>query len=125
MGHAPARYSPRRDRVSLLFYQQDCAFSHCYSAPPPGKHGFRPEIKGLRALTVLPILLSYAKIKGFGGGFVDSDISFDISGFLITGIVLRDLAHGRFSFAGLYRRRILRLTPALFATLITCACIAQ
>ncbi|MFZ2996953.1 acyltransferase family protein [Sphingobium sp.] len=94
------------------------------TAPPPGKHGFRPEIEGLRALAVLPIVFSHAEIKGFGGGFVGVDIFFVISGFLITGIVLRDIADRNFSFAGFYRRRILRLLPALFATLITCACIA-
>lgn len=78
---------------------------------------FRPEIEGLRAVAVLPILFNHAHVRGFGGGFVGVDIFFVISGFLITMILTRDVAAGSFSIAQFYRRRVLRIFPALFAML--------
>lgn len=47
------------------------------------------------------------------GGFVGVDVFFVISGFLITGIILREIDAGTFSFRRFYRRRILRIYPAL------------
>jgi peptidoglycan/LPS O-acetylase OafA/YrhL len=85
---------------------------------------FRPDIEGLRALAVLPILFTHAQVRGFAGGFVGVDIFFVISGYLITRIILRDLHAGQFSIAAFYRRRILRLFPAVIAMLAVTACIA-
>ena len=79
--------------------------------------GFRPDIEGLRALAVLPILLNHALVRGFAGGFVGVDVFFVISGYLITLILMRDLQSGAFSIKGFYRRRILRILPALFVML--------
>lgn len=80
--------------------------------------GFRADIEGLRALAVLPILFNHLQVKGFAGGFIGVDIFFVISGFLITGILQRDLGDGRYSIAGFYRRRILRILPALLVMLV-------
>ena len=51
------------------------------------------------------------------GGFVGVDVFFVISGFLITGIITRELERGRFSLIGFYNRRIRRIFPALIVVL--------
>lgn len=81
------------------------------------KPAFRTDIEGLRALAILPILFNHAHVKGFAGGFIGVDVFFVISGFLITGILQRDLAQGTYTIAGFYRRRVLRIFPALIVTL--------
>lgn len=80
----------------------------------PASHlAYRGDIDGLRALAVVPVVCFHAGMRGFTGGFVGVDIFFVISGYLITGILLRDQAMGRLSIAEFYRRRILRIFPAL------------
>lgn len=81
---------------------------------------YRPEIDGLRALAVVPVILFHAGVSGFSGGFVGVDVFFVISGFLITGILIDDLERGKFSLAYFYERRIRRILPALFAVMIVC-----
>jgi peptidoglycan/LPS O-acetylase OafA/YrhL len=75
---------------------------------------YRPEVDGLRALAVLPVLLFHGGVPGFGGGFVGVDVFFVISGYLITSIILADRQRGRFSLTGFYERRARRILPALF-----------
>ncbi|MDR1789363.1 MAG: acyltransferase [Opitutaceae bacterium] len=74
---------------------------------------YRPEIDGLRAVAVLSVVFYHAKIGGFPGGFVGVDVFFVISGFLITSLVLKELAAGTFSLAGFWERRLRRIWPAL------------
>ncbi len=74
---------------------------------------YRPDIDGLRALAILPILLLHCGVTRLRGGFVGVDIFFVISGFLITAIMVRDIAEDRFSIARFYRHRIVRILPAL------------
>ena len=64
------------------------------------------------------MLLFHAGLPAFPGGFVGVDVFFVISGFLITSVILDDLAAGRFSLLGFYERRVRRIFPALFATLL-------
>lgn len=82
---------------------------------------YRPEIDGLRALAVIPVILFHGGFAGFDGGFVGVDVFFVISGYLITTILAEDLAQGRFSLLTFYERRARRILPALF--LVVAACI--
>ncbi|MEH6587167.1 MAG: acyltransferase family protein [Halioglobus sp.] len=75
---------------------------------------YRPEIDGLRALAVLPVILFHGGIAGFSGGYVGVDVFFVISGYLITTIILSDAKSGNFSFFKFYDRRIRRIFPTLF-----------
>lgn len=79
---------------------------------------YRSEIDGLRALAVLPVILFHAGFSVFGGGFVGVDVFFVISGYLITGIILNELAQGHFSIRWFYARRARRILPALFCVML-------
>lgn len=73
---------------------------------------YRPDIDGLRALAVLGVLFFHAGI-GVEGGYVGVDVFFVISGYLITGLIRKDLNEGRFSLLGFWERRIRRIMPPL------------
>ena len=78
------------------------------------RDGFRPDIEGLRAIAVTLVLLYHAAVPGFGGGFVGVDVFFVLSGFLITGLLLRELERtGSISLPSFYARRLRRLLPAV------------
>lgn len=79
---------------------------------------YRPEIDGLRAVAVLSVMCFHGAVPGFSGGFVGVDVFFVISGFLITGILLKELQLGHFSLAAFYERRARRIMPALFLVLL-------
>ncbi|WP_368655537.1 acyltransferase family protein [Castellaniella ginsengisoli] len=81
---------------------------------------YRPEIDGLRAIAVLSVILFHAGVPGLSGGFVGVDVFFVISGYLITGILLRELNAGTFSLVTFYERRARRILPALFLVLLVC-----
>lgn len=81
---------------------------------------FRSDINGLRAWAVLVVVLYHFDIPGFGGGFVGVDVFFVISGFLMTGIVVKGLEAERFSLLGFYLARARRIVPALW---VLCACL--
>jgi len=63
------------------------------------------------------VLLFHAGFARFKGGFVGVDVFFVISGYLIAGIILRELADGRFSLIRFYERRVRRIAPALLVTI--------
>lgn len=75
---------------------------------------YRPEIDGLRAFAILPVMLFHAGIESFSGGYVGVDIFFVISGYLITSILISDMANGSFKLSHFYERRVRRIIPALF-----------
>ncbi len=75
---------------------------------------FREDIQALRGIAVLLVLLFHAKIGGLAAGYLGVDIFFVLSGYLITGLVARRLAEGRFSFAEFYLNRAKRLLPAAY-----------
>jgi peptidoglycan/LPS O-acetylase OafA/YrhL len=87
-----------------------------------GQHlRYRPEIDGLRAVAVIPVIFFHAGFGPFSGGFVGVDIFFVISGYLITSIILREKEEGTFSIRAFYERRVRRILPALY--LVTLCCI--
>ncbi len=75
---------------------------------------YRPEVDGLRALAVVPVVLFHAGYTTFSGGYVGVDIFFVISGYLITSIIDREISAGRFSLRSFYERRARRILPALW-----------
>lgn len=84
----------------------------------------RPDIDGLRALAIIPVVMYHVGVRGFPGGFIGVDVFFVISGYLITGILAREVERGGISLRDFYRRRVLRIFPALFAMLAVCAVVA-
>ena len=81
---------------------------------------YRPEIDGLRALAVVPVILFHAGFGVFSGGFVGVDVFFVISGYLISTIIMTEMAAGRFTLAGFYERRARRILPAMFLVMLAC-----
>lgn len=80
--------------------------------------GYRPEVDGLRAVAVVSVILFHTGLGVATGGYIGVDIFFVISGYLISSIILQQLKEKRFSFTGFYERRIRRIFPALFVTMV-------
>ncbi len=79
---------------------------------------YRTDVDGLRALAIVPILLYHAGVSAISGGFVGVDVFYVISGFLITSIIAPDIAAERFSLLDFFRRRLVRIFPALLVVLV-------
>ena len=77
----------------------------------------RDDIQGLRAIAVLAVLLFHAFPTLFPGGYIGVDVFFVISGYLITGLIFREISENRFTFSNFYGRRVRRIFPALFVVL--------
>jgi peptidoglycan/LPS O-acetylase OafA/YrhL len=84
---------------------------------------YRPDIDGLRALAILPVVFFHAGASWLKGGFVGVDVFFVVSGYLITSLIVHEFAAGGFSIASFYERRVRRIFPALF-TVVLCSSIA-
>jgi len=84
------------------------------ATPQPSENpGLRLDIQGLRAVAVSLVVLGHAGVRGFAGGYVGVDVFFVISGFLITSLLVRELAtKNGISIRRFYARRALRLLPA-------------
>ena len=79
--------------------------------PAQTRGGFRADVQALRALAVLLVVLYHAGVPGLTGGFVGVDVFFVISGFLITGLLVREqTAPARSRSSSFYARRMRRLT---------------
>lgn len=80
---------------------------------------WRPDVQGLRAVAVGLVVLAHAGLPGLGGGFVGVDVFFVVSGFLITGLLLRETeASGRVDLLAFYARRARRILPAATVVLV-------
>ena len=78
---------------------------------------YRPDVDGLRAVAIVPVVLFHAFPALVPGGFVGVDVFFVVSGYLIGGIVFTQVAAGRFSLLDFWARRACRLLPALLPVL--------
>lgn len=85
---------------------------------------YRPDIDGLRAIAVIPVILFHMGISTFSGGYVGVDIFFVISGYLITSIIVGDALKNRFDIWRFYERRIRRIFPALFTVILASSILA-
>jgi len=86
---------------------------------------FRRDLQGLRAVAITMVMLAHSESTIFEGGFVGVDVFFVLSGFLITGILLRELENtGHIDFMRFFSRRLKRLLPALIFMLCGSSCIA-
>jgi peptidoglycan/LPS O-acetylase OafA/YrhL len=85
---------------------------------------YRADIDGLRALAVVPVVLYHIGVPGFAGGFVGVDVFFVISGYLICGLIDQDIRNGTFSIGDFYKRRAMRILPALFAMFLVTSVLA-
>ncbi|MGH2882753.1 MAG: acyltransferase family protein, partial [Solirubrobacteraceae bacterium] len=88
-----------------------------------GEHqSFRADVEGLRAVAIVLVVLYHVHAGLAPGGYVGVDVFFVISGFLITGQLLRELrTTGRVSFLAFYARRARRILPAALLTVIVTA----
>jgi peptidoglycan/LPS O-acetylase OafA/YrhL len=84
---------------------------------------YRPDVDGLRAVAVIPVVLFHAGIPIFGGGYVGVDVFFVISGYLITSIIASELDKESFSILIFYQRRIRRIFPALIVVMSFCVAV--
>lgn len=83
---------------------------------PPMK---RLDIQGLRALAVLTVVADHAGLGAFAGGYVGVDVFFVVSGFLITGLLVRETeVRGRVRLLDFYARRARRILPAATVVLV-------
>ena len=87
---------------------------------------FRPDVEGLRAVAVVVVVLFHARIAQFSGGFVGVDVFFVLSGFLITRLLLREVARtGTISLRHFWARRARRLLPASCVVVVATVLAAQ
>lgn len=96
----------------------DLALTAEESGTAPGDRAYRPDVEGLRAVAVVLVVLFHSRLGPFSGGFVGVDVFYVISGFVITGLLLRQAespdrpGRGRIRFADFYARRCRRILPA-------------
>ncbi|MFG2236379.1 acyltransferase family protein [Streptomyces sp. NPDC048723] len=92
------------------------------SGPSPHRSAFRPDIEGLRAVAVLAVLAFHAGLPWTTGGFVGVDVFFVISGYLITGLLVREaITTGRIRLGDFFSRRARRLLPSAAVVLAAVA----
>ena len=99
-------------------YSQNKIFRNILDTSSIRRISFRNDLNGLRAIAVIAVVLYHSGFTLFKGGWLGVDMFFVISGFLISNIIISELNTGTFSFKSFYLRRIKRILPALFTTLI-------
>lgn len=88
----------------------------------PAALRYRPELDGIRAVAVYLVVLYHADVAQFHNGFIGVDLFFVLSGFLVSGVILRECdERGTFSLGGFYARRVRRLLPAALVVVVATA----
>lgn len=96
------------------------------TAPDSYRLGYRADVEGLRAVAILLVVACHAKVPWLAGGFVGVDVFYVLSGYLITGLLVQEVATtGDLRFANFYGRRLRRLLPALLLMLAVTAVLAR
>ena len=85
---------------------------------------YRPDVDGLRALAIIPVVLFHARVAGFSGGFVGVDVFFVISGFLITRLITKEIENGAFRYLSFWERRARRLLPPMILVIAVSSILA-
>ena len=103
----------------------DSEYAKDEAGTAPGDRTFRPDVEGLRAVAILTVILYHAHVPPFTGGYIGVDVFFVISGFVITGVLLRERsATEGTSLLHFYARRVRRILPAailvILATVVVC-----
>lgn len=80
---------------------------------------YLPHLDGLRAIAVGLVVLYHAGFSAIGAGYIGVDVFFVLSGFLITGQLVKQLDERAFSFKEFYMRRVRRLAPAFIVVAAT------
>lgn len=89
------------------------------TTPSHSSAGINPAIQGLRGVAILLVLLNHAGVPGFAGGYVGVDIFFVISGYLIGGLMTKEVERtGAIDLLSFYARRMRRLLPASLLLLL-------
>jgi peptidoglycan/LPS O-acetylase OafA/YrhL len=96
-----------------------------FESVPARSAKYRADVDGLRAVAVTAVIFFHLGIPTFQNGFVGVDVFYVISGYLITSLIAKDLAAGRFSIVMFYERRLRRIFPALFTVLFVCILIGS
>lgn len=86
---------------------------------------YKSHIDGLRAFAVIPVVIFHLGSSWMPGGFIGVDVFFVISGFLIASILYEDMVNKRYSLLEFYKRRALRILPALTAVILVAAIVAS
>jgi peptidoglycan/LPS O-acetylase OafA/YrhL len=108
--------------LNLLAQDERFLASGDEAGTAPGDRHFRPDVEGLRAVAVLLVVFYHAGVPRVTGGFIGVDVFFVVSGFVITGLLLRERqGTGRTSLIDFYARRLRRIVPA--ATLVIFAAV--
>ena len=95
------------------------------SGTAPGDRLFRPDVEGLRAVAIILVVLFHSGVSALSGGYVGVDVFFVISGFVITGVLLRERAVSvRTSLLAFYGRRCRRIIPAATVVIIVTVVLA-
>ncbi|MFD9258960.1 acyltransferase family protein, partial [Streptomyces sp. NPDC059538] len=118
----PGRRRPRGAAAARAGELPSGSRSGGESGPSPHRSAFRPDIEGLRAVAVLAVLAFHAGIPWTTGGFVGVDVFFVISGYLITGLLVREaITTGRIRLGDFFSRRARRLLPSAAVVLAAVA----
>src|SRR3954451_11601090 len=119
---APVAERPAPERTAAALEQLHGLAARRPPAPAHAPSSVRPEIKALRAVAVLTVVIFHFWPDVLPGGFVGVDVFFAISGFLITSLLLREgRRHGRLSLRDFWARRARRILPAALVVLLFCA----
>jgi len=93
--------------------------THGTTTDSPARFTFRADIEGLRGVAVLLVVACHCGLPGFRGGFIGVDVFFVLSGYLITGLLEREISRtSRIDLVTFYARRARRLLPSCALMLV-------